>query len=177
MKYSSIRLPLDEDEEDATDSQSEYSPTRIHLPIRRRMFDPKGTHTLRKDVSNRKNTIVQRVIGYNYDDHSTAGGLYIRVGIGSNKTHRLNEFNEFLFDLVFCLGTVIHCGLSILSNLENLSCVRWTDLMDDFSRLLFSFIQFFFIFKHSNVNIFVFSNFIEHFLFSSLFTHMKVLLD
>ena len=58
-----------------------------------------------------------------------------------------------LFDLVFCLGTVIHSGLSILSNLENIPCARWTAVMDDFSRLLFSFIQFFFIFKHSNVSI------------------------
>jgi hypothetical protein len=56
-----------------------------------------------------------------------------------------------LSNLVFCLGTVIHSGLSILSNLENLPCARWTAFMDDFSRLLFSFSQFFFIFKHSNV--------------------------
>lgn len=59
-----------------------------------------------------------------------------------------------IFFVVFCLGTVIHCGLSILSNLEDLTRVRWADLIDDFSRLLFSFIQFFFIFKHSNVSIF-----------------------
>jgi len=57
----------------------------------------------------------------------------------------------FIFRLVFCLGTVIHSGLSILSNLEHLACTRWTAVVDDFSRLLFSFIQFFFIFKHSNV--------------------------
>jgi hypothetical protein len=50
---------------------------------------------------------------------------------------------------------VIHCGLSILSNLENFSCARWTAVVDDFSRLLFSFIQFFFIFKHSNVCIYI----------------------
>ncbi|CAF1342487.1 unnamed protein product, partial [Rotaria sordida] len=81
-----------------------------------------------------KNSIVEHVIGYNYDDNSVVGGLYTRVGIG-----------------IFCLGTVIHSSLSILSNLENRSCIRWTTVIDDFSRLLFSLIQFFFIFKHSNL--------------------------
>ncbi|CAF3436928.1 unnamed protein product [Rotaria socialis] len=101
---------------------------------RRHALDPGGVHNLRSYVRHRKDSIVQRVMGYNYDDNSTAGGLYIRVGIG-----------------IFCLGTVIHSGLSILSNLENSSCSRWTAVMDDSSRLLFSFIQFFFIFKHSNL--------------------------
>ncbi len=64
-------------------------------------------------------------------------------------------YKIILLILVFCLGTVIHCGLSILSNLENFSCARWTAVVDDFSRLLFSFIQFFFIFKHSNVCIYI----------------------
>ncbi|CAF0789140.1 unnamed protein product [Rotaria sp. Silwood1] len=110
-----------------------YDRTRSALS-RRLALDPGGVHNLRTYVRHRKDSIVQRVMGYNYDDHSTAGGLYIRVGIG-----------------IFCLGTVIHSGLSILSNLENRSCSRWTALMDDCSRLLFSFIQFFFIFKHSNL--------------------------
>ncbi|CAF2508500.1 unnamed protein product [Rotaria sp. Silwood2] len=110
-----------------------YDRTRSVL-TRRLALDPGGVHNLRTYVRHRKDSIVQRVMGYNYDDHSTAGGLYIRVGIG-----------------IFCLGTVIHSGLSILSNLENRSCSRWTALMDDCSRLLFSFIQFFFIFKHSNL--------------------------
>ena len=72
---------------DQTDSQSQSS-ISIHRPAhvltRRQTLDPNGNHTLRNYVSHRKDTIVQRVIGYNYDDHSTAGGLYIRVGIGSN---------------------------------------------------------------------------------------------
>ncbi|CAF3811285.1 unnamed protein product [Rotaria sordida] len=110
-----------------------YNRTRS-VSSRRPALDPGGAHNLRTYVRHRKDSIVQRVMGYNYDDHSTAGGLYIRVGIG-----------------IFCLGTVIHSGLSILSNLENRSCARWTALMDDCSRLLFSFIQFFFIFKHSNL--------------------------
>lgn len=59
--------------------------------------------------------------------------------------------NRSFIDLVFCLGTVIHSGLSILSNLEYPPCAQWTGVMEDGSRLLFSFIQFFFIFKHSNV--------------------------
>lgn len=119
---------------------------------RRHALDPSGAHNLRNYVRHRKDSIVQRVIGYNYDDHSTAGGLYIRVGIGSKRKPCRSDLT-FFAHLVFCLGTVIHSGLSILSNLENLSCVRWTAVMDDFSRLLFSFIQFFFIFKHSNVSI------------------------
>ncbi|CAF1011498.1 unnamed protein product [Adineta ricciae] len=108
--------------------------TTRDFSTRRRALDPNAIQHLRTYVRHRKDSIVQRVIGYNYDDHSTAGGLYIRVGIG-----------------IFCLGTVIHSGLSILSNLENIPCVRWTAVMDDISRLLFSFIQFFFIFKHSNL--------------------------
>jgi hypothetical protein len=50
---------------------------------RRHALDPGAIHNLRSYVRHRKDSIVQRVIGYNYDDHSTAGGLYIRVGIGS----------------------------------------------------------------------------------------------
>ena len=50
---------------------------------RRHALDPGGVHNLRSYMRHRKDSIVQRVIGYNYDDHSTAGGLYIRVGIGS----------------------------------------------------------------------------------------------
>ncbi|CAF1249196.1 unnamed protein product [Adineta steineri] len=102
--------------------------------IRRRALDPAETQDLRVYVHHRKNSIVQNAIGYNYDDKSIVGGLYTRIGIG-----------------IFCLGTVIHAGLSILSNLETRRCTRWTAIMDDFSRLVFSFIQFFFIFKHSNL--------------------------
>jgi hypothetical protein len=58
-------------------------PTRDVL-TRRPALDPGGVHNLRNYVRHRKDSIVQRVIGYNYDDQSTAGGLYIRVGIGSN---------------------------------------------------------------------------------------------
>jgi len=57
-------------------------PTRDVL-TRRPALDPGAMHNLRSYVRHRKDSIVQRVIGYNYDDHSTAGGLYIRVGIGS----------------------------------------------------------------------------------------------
>jgi len=57
---------------------------------RRHALDPGAAHNLRTYVRHRKDSIVQRVIGYNYDDHSTAGGLYIRVGIGSKtKTIKL----------------------------------------------------------------------------------------
>jgi hypothetical protein len=57
--------------------------TRRDVLTRRHALDAGGVHNLRNYVRHRKNSIVQRVIGYNYDDHSTAGGLYIRVGIGS----------------------------------------------------------------------------------------------
>jgi hypothetical protein len=140
----------------------------VNVLIRRQTLDPSGTRSLRNYVRHRKETIVQRVIGYNYDDHSTAGGLYIRVGIGSKSRITSKYMYEIFINLVFCLGTVIHAGLSILSNLENISCARWTDVMDDFSRLVFSFIQFFFIFKHSNVCIYkkFDKNFVCFFLFS-----------
>ncbi|CAF0938201.1 unnamed protein product [Rotaria sordida] len=117
-------------------SSAATSPTDTTRDIttRRRALDPLGKHHLIKYVRHRRDSIVQHVIGYNYDDNSVVGGLYTRVGIG-----------------IFCLGTVIHSSLSILTNLENSPCIRWTAVMDDFSRLLFTFIQFFFIFKHSNL--------------------------
>jgi hypothetical protein len=70
-------------ESQSSDNLSNTKNPSIHISQRRRTIDPNGMHALRTYVSHRKDTIVQRVIGYNYDDHSTAGGLYIRVGIGS----------------------------------------------------------------------------------------------
>jgi len=102
MKFSSIphsnlQLSNNSDEEQEIDSNTDENLSEsqsldnlsilrnrpIHILMRRQTLDPNGRHTLRNYVSHRKDTIVQRVIGYNYDDHSTAGGLYIRVGIGS----------------------------------------------------------------------------------------------
>lgn len=40
-------------------------------------------HNLKAYVRHRRNSIVEHVIGYNYDDNSIVGGLYTRVGIGS----------------------------------------------------------------------------------------------
>ena len=51
--------------------------------IRRGALDPGEQHDLRTYVRQRKNSIVQHAIGYNYDDNSMVGGLYTRVGIGS----------------------------------------------------------------------------------------------
>lgn len=65
-----------------TDARKRIVRTRSVLN-RRHALDLGGVHHLRSYVRHRKNSIVQRVMGYNYDDHSTAGGLYIRVGIGS----------------------------------------------------------------------------------------------
>ncbi|CAF1444651.1 unnamed protein product [Rotaria sp. Silwood1] len=70
---------------------------------RRRALDPIEQHNLKTYVLHRKNSIVEHIIGYNYDDNSIVGGLYTRVGIG-----------------------MIHSSLSISSNLENRSCTRWT---------------------------------------------------
>jgi hypothetical protein len=56
---------------------------------RRHALDSTETHHLKTYIRRRKNSIVQHVIGYNYDDDSTAGGLYTRVGIGS----KLNKKN------------------------------------------------------------------------------------
>ncbi|CAF3673884.1 unnamed protein product [Rotaria sp. Silwood1] len=120
------------------DNSSIFMGKSINILMKRQTID----HTQRNNIHHRKYPSVQRIIGYNYDDYSTAGGLYIRVGIG-----------------IFCLGTVIHSGLSILSYLEHLPCTPWTAVMDDFSRLLFSFVQFFFIFKHSNLVIRAHENF------------------
>ncbi|CAF1052153.1 unnamed protein product [Didymodactylos carnosus] len=51
---------------------------------RRSALDTGGINNLRAYIRHRKDSIVQHVIGYNYDDKSTAGGLYIRVGAGSS---------------------------------------------------------------------------------------------
>ncbi|CAF1471933.1 unnamed protein product, partial [Didymodactylos carnosus] len=82
---------------------------------RRSALDTGGINNLRAYIRHRKDSIVQHVIGYNYDDKSTAGGLYIRVGTG-----------------IFCFGTVIHSALSILSNLEIIEGTRWATVIDDF---------------------------------------------
>ncbi|CAF4410734.1 unnamed protein product [Rotaria socialis] len=124
---------LDDSENQSVVAKPLIDTTRDIL-TRRRALDLTAKHDLQAYVRHRRCSIVQHVIGYNYDDNSTVGGLYTRVGIG-----------------IFCLGTVIHASLSILSNLENFSCIRWTAAIDDFSRLLFTFIQFFFVFKHSNL--------------------------
>ena len=44
---------------------------------------------LRPYVRHRRDSIVQQVIGYNYDDNSTVGGLYIRIGIGSKLNKKI----------------------------------------------------------------------------------------
>jgi hypothetical protein len=67
--------------------------TTRDVATRRHALDPGGAHNLRSYVRHRKDSIVQRVIGYNYDDHSTAGGLYIRVGIGSKINNRINHIH------------------------------------------------------------------------------------
>ncbi len=107
---SSRRTEDDDDEEEEEDasmhplggrSQSlEGLSTRSSIAVRKRVdttrdfanrrhaLDPGAANNLRSYVRHRKDSIVQRVIGYNYDDHSTAGGLYIRVGIGSKGKRR-----------------------------------------------------------------------------------------
>ncbi|CAF3701343.1 unnamed protein product [Rotaria sp. Silwood1] len=52
---------------------------------------------LRTYVRRRRDSIVQHVIGYNYDDNSTVGGLYTRIGIGIIKVFqepRITCFEE-----------------------------------------------------------------------------------
>ncbi|CAF2954752.1 unnamed protein product [Rotaria sp. Silwood2] len=53
---------------------------------RRRALDPAEKHNLIAYVRHRRESIFQHVIGYNYDDNSIVGGLYTRVGIGSEDT-------------------------------------------------------------------------------------------
>jgi len=57
--------------------------TTRNVLTRRGALDPTEQHKLRTYVRHRKNSIVQHVIGYNYDDKSIVGGLYTRIGIGS----------------------------------------------------------------------------------------------
>jgi hypothetical protein len=83
---NSIKSTINKDNDSDSQSLDDLSILMgrpINVLVRRQTLDPSGTNTLRNCVRHRKDTIVQRVIGYNYDDHSTAGGLYIRVGIGS----------------------------------------------------------------------------------------------
>ncbi len=44
---------------------------------------------LRHYLRYRRDRIGQHVIGYNYDDNSTVGGLYIRIGIGSKLNKKI----------------------------------------------------------------------------------------
>ena len=62
-----------------------HEDTTRDVLTRRHALDPGAANKLQTYVRHRKDSIVQRVIGYNYDDHSTAGGLYIRVGIGGKR--------------------------------------------------------------------------------------------
>ena len=55
----------------------------INILISGQNINRNGTHAIENDIHQTKDSIVHRDVGYNYDDHSTAGGLYIRVGIGS----------------------------------------------------------------------------------------------
>jgi hypothetical protein len=63
---------------------------------RRRALDPTEKHDLRTYIRNRKDSIVQHVIGYNYDDHSIVGGLYTRVGIGSKLNKNISVITDHL---------------------------------------------------------------------------------
>jgi hypothetical protein len=74
---------LDDSSVKSSSAMRPRADTTRNVLTRRRALDPGAAHNLRSYVRHRKDSIVQRVIGYNYDDHSTAGGLYIRVGIGS----------------------------------------------------------------------------------------------
>ncbi|CAF1024461.1 unnamed protein product [Rotaria sp. Silwood1] len=56
--------------------------TARDILARRHALDSIEKHDLRVYVRQRRNSIVQHVIGYNYDDNSLVGGLYTRVGIG-----------------------------------------------------------------------------------------------
>ncbi|CAF3949591.1 unnamed protein product [Rotaria sordida] len=60
------------------------SPTDTTRDIftRRRALDPVEQYDLKTYIRHRKNSIVEHVIGYNYDDNYIVGGLYTRVDIG-----------------------------------------------------------------------------------------------
>jgi hypothetical protein len=66
-----------------TSTTKSLTDTTRDVLIRRRALDPIEEHDLITYVRHRRNSIVQHVIGYNYDDDSIVGGLYTRVGIGS----------------------------------------------------------------------------------------------
>jgi hypothetical protein len=63
--------------------RSSVMDTARDVLTRRHALDPIEQKDLRTYMRRRKNSIVQHVIGYNYDDNSSVGGLYTRVGIGS----------------------------------------------------------------------------------------------
>lgn len=89
-EHGNGRLSRSHSLDDNSPRSSAYSRRNRFAPrdvlTRRHALDAGGVHHLRSYMRIRKNSIVQRVIGYNYDDHSTAGGLYIRVGIGSKRS-------------------------------------------------------------------------------------------
>jgi hypothetical protein len=84
---------LDDVSHQSSVTKSPIDTTRDVLD-RRRALTTTQEHSLRTYVRHRKNSIVQHVIGYNYDDNSSVGGLYTRVGIGS----KLNKTISFITD-------------------------------------------------------------------------------
>ncbi|CAF3544769.1 unnamed protein product [Rotaria socialis] len=72
---------LDDSENQSVVAKPLIDTTRDIL-TRRRALDLTAKHDLQAYVRHRRCSIVQHVIGYNYDDNSTVGGLYTRVGIG-----------------------------------------------------------------------------------------------
>ena len=64
---------------------------------RRHALDSTEKQDLRVYMFHRRNSIVEHVIGYNYDDNSTVGGLYTRVGIGSKFHKEMIQRNSSSF--------------------------------------------------------------------------------
>ncbi|CAF3927113.1 unnamed protein product [Rotaria sordida] len=71
---------LSTDNNDTFSFRDHHNTTR-DIFTRRRALDPIEQYDLKTYIHHRKNSIVQHVIGYDYDDNSIVGGLYTRVGI------------------------------------------------------------------------------------------------
>ncbi|KAL7669384.1 hypothetical protein ACOME3_010041 [Neoechinorhynchus agilis] len=82
----------------------------------------------------RRKTFHTNNYDYMYNKRHPTGGLFIRTGLG-----------------IFCLGSAIHSSLKLIRNVYFDNCDELIRLLDNVLYIVFSFIQYLFLFKRSNL--------------------------